>query len=63
MQPRLIVAYLLILLIALSVAAFVAFLLYNTHSRQRRRRYRRDAVKRDRLAAFSLADAADRRHD
>lgn len=63
MQPRLIVAYLLILLIALSIAAFVAFHLYNTPTRQRRRRLLRDADKGARLAASGLADAADHRRD
>lgn len=43
MEPRLMVAYTLMLLMALLLAAFVGYRIYHTHERQYARRLRREA--------------------
>lgn len=42
MEPRLIVAYTLMVLMALLLAAFVVYRIYHTHERQYARRIRRE---------------------
>jgi hypothetical protein len=46
MEPRLITAYLLMLLIAIFVAAVIGYLYYHTHARSYARHRRREALAR-----------------
>lgn len=43
MEPRLMIAYALMLLVAVSIAALVAYHLYHSHHRSYERRLRREA--------------------